>query len=344
MTIRLRILTLLSLLCLLFVGSFMLLNHLQEMEVEFVQRKIEGTTRVAAGSDFHHQRPMEEDPILERWETTLFILNSIAAVLLVGLLLHHWVLRPAFTVRASLLNRDPGLLTPLLAQPDEFGQIARAIQASIQDRAQLEKSLEERARLGRELHDGAIQGIYGAGMALSQVQTLLNRDPVAAQRLLDETRTELNRIIKELRGHVEQADPRLPDSSFAEATGRLIHLLCGSGPITTELNIDEELVATHAPLLRNQALQFVREAISNAVRHGRPSHLSVSWQRRATGSLLVIADDGVGFDPEAMKPDGRGLGNLNERALALGGRLEVVSQPNQGTRISLNLSQAQISP
>jgi signal transduction histidine kinase len=181
-------------------------------------------------------------------------------------------------------------------------------------------------------------------MALSQVQTLLGRDPATAQQLLHEARTELNRIILELRGHVEQADPGVADNSFAESTARLIHLLCGSGPITTELNIDEELVATHAPLLRNQALQFVREAISNAVRHGRPSHLSVSWQRHATGSQLVIADDGVGFDPEAMKPGGRGLGNLTERALALGGRLEVVSQPNQGTRISLNLPQAKISP
>ena len=80
------------------------------------------------------------------------------------------------------------------------------------------------------------------------------------------------------------------------------------------------------------------------MRHGRPSHLAVSWQRRTTGSLLLIADDGHGFDPEALKPGGRGLGNLTERALALGGRLEVVSQPNQGTRISLILSQPKSSP
>ena len=292
-----------------------------------------------AGLDYHFQDTIDEDPTLEKLEGTLFVLNGIGALLLVGALLHHWVLRPAYLVRTSLLNRDPALLAPLLGQPDEFGQIARAIQSSIQDRAQLEQSLEERVRLGRELHDGAIQGIYGAGMALSQVQGLLERNPPAALQLIDETRTELNRIIKELRGHIEQADPKLLDHSFAESTARLIHLLCGSGPITTELNIDETLVSTHGPLLRNQALQFVREAISNAVRHGRPSHLAVSWQRQATGSRLMIADDGLGFDPEALQPGGRGLGNLTERALALGGRLEVDSQPNQGTRISLNLSQ-----
>jgi len=300
--------------------------------------------RTLAGLDYHYQDSIDEDPTLEKLEGTLFILNGLGALLLVGALLQHWVLRPAYLVRTSLVNRDSALLTPLLAQPDEFGQIARAIQSSIQDRAQLEKNLEERVRLGRDLHDGAVQGIYGAGMALSQVQALLGRNPPAAQQLIEETRTELNRIIKELRGHIEQADPRLPDHTFAESTARLIHLLCGSGPITTELNIDEALVATHGPLLRNQALQFVREAISNAVRHGRPSHLAVSWQRRTTGSLLMIADDGHGFDPEVLKPGGRGLGNLTERALALGGRLEVVSQPNQGTRLSLILSQPKSSP
>ncbi len=291
-----------------------------------------------AGLDYHYFNAVEEDPTLEKLETTLFILNGVGAVLLVGALLHRWILRPAWLVRTSLLNRDPGPLAPLLAQPDEFGQIARAIQSSIQDRAQLEKGLEERARLARELHDGAIQGIYGAGMALTQVQALLGNNPETAARLLGETKAELNRIIRDLRGHIEQTDPKLSDSSFAESTARLIQLLCGAGPITTELNIDEELVATYAPLLRHQALQFVREAISNAVRHGRPSHLAVSWQRQPAGSLLMVVDDGVGFDPEATKPGGRGLGNLTERALALGGQLEVVSHPNQGTRLSLRLS------
>ena len=87
-------------------------------------------------------------------------------------------------------------------------------------------------------------------------------------------------------------------------------------------------------------LQFLREAISNALRHGRPSRVSVVWQRDPEGSVLVVQDDGVGFDPGSIAASGRGLGNLRERALSLGGRLEIDSHTNRGTRISLKLPPA----
>jgi signal transduction histidine kinase len=256
---------------------------------------------------------------------------------LVGVLMHFWVLRPFSLVRSSLITRDPELLAPLLSQRNEFGQMARIVQSSIRDRAQLQQSLEERVRLGRELHDGVIQSVYGTGMALSRVQSLMGRDLPAAQKILDETRVELNGIILELRRHIEQADPKPLDANFGEAVARLIQQLHGPGLITTDLAIEEDLVASHPLLHRSQALQFVREAISNALRHGHPSRLSVSWQRNPEGSILTVGDDGVGFDPKAVAPGGRGLGNLAERAVSLGGLLEIDSKPDHGTTVCLKL-------
>lgn len=291
-----------------------------------------------AGLDYRVANPLAEDPAQEHLEIVLFVLNSAGILLLLAVLLHYWILRPFSLMRRSLALGDPAPLAPLLGQRDEFGQMARLVQSSLIDRERLALNLEERTRLGRELHDGAIQSIYGAGMALSSAQSLMTRDLPAAQKLLHETRDELNRIILELRSHVERVDPQPLDSSFGEAVARLIQLLHGPGPVTTELDIDESLVADHAPLLRSHVLQFVREAVSNALRHGRPSRISVSWRRTAEGSALMVGDDGQGFDPETIRPGGRGLGNLSERAVALGGRLDIDSEPNRGTRVSLKLS------
>ena len=293
--------------------------------------------KTVAGLDYHIIDTQREDPAMEDIERTLFIINGAGAILLVAVLMHFWIVRPFSLLGASLVARDATLLTPLLSQRSEYGQMARIVQSSMRDREQLQQALEERIRLGRELHDGVIQSVFGSGMALSRVQSLMGRDPAAAQKLLDDTRAELNRIILDLRRHIDKADPKLLDSSFSAAVAQLIRQSEGSAPVDTDLAIDEDLVASHPLLHRSQALQFVREAVSNAVRHGHPRRLSVAWQRTAEGSLLTVGDDGIGFDPNAPNPGGRGLGNLSERAVSLGGRLEIDSSPNKGTRLFLKL-------
>ena len=314
-----------------------------EAELEVWQPLLDHRGKVIAGLDYHVMDPMVEDPALEKIERSLFIFNGVGAVVLVAVLIHFWILRPFSLVRASLVAQDPAMLAPLLNQRNEFGQMAGIIQTSMRDREQLQQSLEERMRLGRELHDGAIQSVYGTGMALGRVQTLMAKDLPAAQKLLDETKIELNRVILELRRQIDKMDPKPLDTTFGEAVARLIQQLHGPVPVATNLKIDEALVASQPPLYRSQALQFVREAVSNALRHGRPAHLTVTWQPSAEGSDLIISDDGQGFDPKAINPGGRGLGNLNERAISLGGRLEIDSSPKQGTSIRLKLPPSIIS-
>jgi signal transduction histidine kinase len=218
------------------------------------------------------------------------------------------------------------------------------VQSSLRDREQLVRNIEERVQLARDLHDGVIQRVYGAGMALSKVQAQLPREQTTALELLDETRGELNRIIAEIRGHIEKADPRPLDTTFGEAVARLILQMHGPGPVTTELNIDEALMAEYPSVERMQILQFVRETLSNAIRHGAPSRLLVTWQRTPTGAKLVVGDNGRGFDPNEVKAGGRGLDNLRERALTLGGHLQLESQEDQGTTVCLELPPGQGVP
>jgi signal transduction histidine kinase len=296
------------------------------------------------GLDFHVNDPQVEDPDESLLEISLFVLNSVSIILLAGVLMHYMILRPFLRVRASLLSSDATPLLPLLGQSNEFGQMARIVQSSLRDREQLVRNIEERVQLARDLHDGVIQRVYGAGMALSKVQAQLPREQTTALELLDETRGELNRIIAEIRGHIEKADPRPLDTTFGEAVARLILQMHGPGPVTTELNIDEALMAEYPSVERMQILQFVRETLSNAIRHGAPSRLLVTWQRTPTGAKLVVGDNGRGFDPNEVKAGGRGLDNLRERALTLGGHLQLESQEDQGTTVCLELPPGQGVP
>ena len=77
----------------------------------------------------------------------------------------------------------------------------------------------------------------------------------------------------------------------------------------------------------------VREAVTNAGRHGHAVHIAVELTN-SEGLRLRVADDGGGFDP-GVESDGFGLVSMQERAKALGGRFLLASQPGGGTVIEI---------
>src|SRR5699024_5065213 len=92
---------------------------------------------------------------------------------------------------------------------------------------------------------------------------------------------------------------------------------------------DVQVARDHAhPLLR-----IVREAVTNAARHGRAETVEIELTRDAEGRVLRVRDDGRGFDPAAARRDGPGYGlvSMSERARALPGTLEVDSSVGDGS-------------
>jgi len=79
---------------------------------------------------------------------------------------------------------------------------------------------------------------------------------------------------------------------------------------------------------------IAQEALANAAKHAAASELKVIVERLERDVCLQVCDDGVGFDPDQIdRLLGHGLANMNLRAQAVGGRLEVESRPMQGTTI-----------
>ena len=84
-------------------------------------------------------------------------------------------------------------------------------------------------------------------------------------------------------------------------------------------------------------LRIAQEAVQNALRHSAARRVSVRLGDGGDGFELVVADDGIGFDPKAPELRSRRLGltSMEERAERIGARLEVASEPGTGTTVRL---------
>lgn len=218
---------------------------------------------------------------------------------------------------------------PLLGSFAE--QVTLALELGEKNRAARQLDVfADRDRIARDLHDQVIQRLFATGMAL---QSVLRRsgDP-DVQRLvsravddLDETVREIRSVIFDLHTTGDGAGASLR-RNLLDTAAEAAH---GSGlaPTVRMSGAIDTLVSREIGV---HAVAVVREAVSNAVRHGGAASVTVTVE--AERDLLVdVLDDGVGIDPAAARS---GLLNLDERARECGGELLVRPGPRGGTRLS----------
>ncbi len=270
----------------------------------------------------------------DSWEAGIFIIFGVTAIVLVSFCGWRWVLRPLFLISESLATGSLEPIRPLSLQRSELGRMAKLVQSWFNDREELRLTLEERARLGRDLHDGVIQTLYASGMSLSSVRAILRRDPAAAESLLDQCHAELNATIRDVRNFLVRLEPvALGQKQFGAAVQSLADFMQAVRPSRFTFEIDDALAARLSMPHRAQLLQIVREAISNALRHGEASAITIRLQRRGQDCELSVHDNGRGFDPAAAAATGHGLGNFAERARELAASLDIQTEPGHGTKI-----------
>src|SRR3990170_1258215 len=113
--------------------------------------------------------------------------------------------------------------------------------------------------------------------------------------------------------------------------------------IDTELTLEGDLDGALTEDEATSLFRIAQEALSNVTRHAQASSLRVKLRTAPHSVRLEIADDGVGFDPDAERPsDRRGLRNMEERARGLGASLSVESVPGRGTQVRLELPQRDV--
>jgi signal transduction histidine kinase len=195
-----------------------------------------------------------------------------------------------------------------------------------QRRASIVAVLDERRRVARELHDGLAQElayIRAEAQRLEAGGQDLDGLRSAASRALDESRVAIATLNRPLDEPLEETLRVSAEAVAFRADARVVTRSDGAPSVS--------------PDVRHALSRIVREATSNAVRHGRAQTVTIAV--RARGTLrVVVADDGSGFDVDGpVRDDAYGLVGMRERAEALGGRLHVESRPGDGTRVEVML-------
>jgi len=196
---------------------------------------------------------------------------------------------------------------------------------------------DERARLAREIHDGLCQTLSGL-----RWQTQLLSRHLAKQ---DEYAAGLHRLERLAREAEEVARGTLRSLQGASVAVRLLPL------IKSELERLRKTIGVNGilldhekglmeldPSVEQQLAYICQEALRNVEKHSHANNLVISL-RNSNGHLMItIADDGVGFNPaESGGPgSGSGLRVMKERAESVGGLLQIVSKPGQGTQVDVD--------
>jgi signal transduction histidine kinase len=198
---------------------------------------------------------------------------------------------------------------------------------------------EERDRIGRDLHDGIIQSLYAVALSLEDVPEMTGNEPDEAAARVDAAIESINLAIRDIRNFIYGLRPEAVDGTqvlagLAALAEEVRH--GGLVDVRTELDADADPGLDEAS--GAEILNLVREALSNAVRHGRAAQILLSLTLLDGIPRLEIADDGVGFDV-SRDPGARhhGLANMRARAAAIGGRIDIRSTMGSGTRVIVEL-------
>ena len=186
----------------------------------------------------------------------------------------------------------------------------------------------ERRRIARDLHDGLAQELaFIVGQTRSLVEKTGEEGPfahiaAAAERALDESRSAIAALSRQVDDPLDVALAQAAED-VAGRTGAHIRF-----ELTPGINV--------APDVREDLARIVREAVSNAARHGEARNVTVTLSN--TDAIRVkVSDDGKGFDPDAPRRRGFGLTSMHERAEQRGATVNVRSTPGEGTEIEVVL-------
>lgn len=236
----------------------------------------------------------------------------------------HWYARPVAQVTAGFL-----VLAAALA-------LHRRRVRGLEREAQL--VAEERARIAREVHDHLAQTFLGIGLHLDALsQRLSQRDPddkgahvlAQARSLLGQGRRDVRRAVLALTGAPQ---------SLAEALARQVGEARAAAPAASiTLTVEPSAANVKDALVSQELPAIAREAITNALAHGRATHVDVSVSREGADVVLLVRDDGGGLPPGVSGDEGFGLSSMRQRAARCGGTVRLAARPSGGTDVMVQV-------
>ena len=266
----------------------------------------------AAAAGFARRAARDRDELMA-WLATGAVFAAFARL--------NYMISPAaltHSFAAGELLRLAGFLCLLAGAAAEIRRVQRELAAAAVDR--------ERRRIARDLHDGTAQDV---AFILQMGRHLAERDgsSAAIEHIVNAAEQAL--------GHTRAAVANLAhteDEPLAAALRRTVEEVGGREGVRAEVTGAADLRVP--PATRTALCLLLREAVTNAIRHGGAQTVRVGIDD-APELTLRIEDDGCGFDPDRLRDASRqfGIAGMDERVAQLGGELRVRSRPGEGTQL-----------
>lgn len=228
---------------------------------------------------------------------------------------------------------------------EELAALQAERDSLLREQALLHRSLElherDRQLLAFEIHDGIVQDMAGAVMLLESAGRQASFETPAAESHYQRAVGTLLKSVAEARLLIRGLIPVVLDQAgFVASLQKLVQRFENDQGMQVSLMANVQL--THlAPAFEMIILRIVQESLINVWRHSQVQRAAVEVTQHDDQLLLVIRDEGIGFDPSQVKTTRYGLTGMKERARLLGGTAQIDSQPGQGTRVQVTLPLAQ---
>ena len=209
---------------------------------------------------------------------------------------------------------------------------------------------KERARLSGELHDSLAQTLASVRMQVRLLDATLQRgDEAQAWQELEKIQDGLEEADRELRELIEHFRAPVDEGGLAPALERAVERFRRACPEVRAL-LQTRWEGLELPdEAEFQLARVAQEALANVRKHARARTVRVLLAGDAANGRcrLLVEDDGIGFEAPAADAAGGGhigLGLLRDRAAELGGRLQIESEPGEGTRVALEFEARPAAP
>ncbi len=214
----------------------------------------------------------------------------------------------------------------------------KKLQQEIERRSRLEQEIlqiseREKRRIGQDLHDSLCQELAATAFLLeSRAQKVVKKDPAEAKALSEAAQT-VNANVGLARDLARGLHPiELSSTGLTNALRELAYRTSHAGKVSCHF------VSAKPVRIRDEAValnlyRIAQEAVTNALKHGKPKNITISLQRSRSRLQLTITDDGEGM-PGKKSGKGMGIDIMRYRASAIGGALTVEFNARGGTTVS----------
>lgn len=240
-------------------------------------------------------------------------------------------------VSAPTALRLHGRWTGWLLRPTEKARLDLRVRQLTESRDDAnEAQAAELRRIERDLHDGAQARLVAVGMALGHIESLIDKDPAAARKLIAEARKTSAEALAELRDLVRGVHPPVLRE---RGLGDAVRALALEMPVPTTVTVD---LTGRVPAPIEAAVYFaVSEVLTNAAKHSGARRVEVRIEHDGRALYVRVEDDGRGGADPAL---GSGLRGLRHRLAVFDGTVRVESPSGGPTVVTLEVPCASSSP